>query len=213
MATPKIGVPRLESGDRLTRAESHRRYEARPDIRRAELIEGVVYVASPTRFTLHDAQQAAMVFWLAAYAVHHLEVRSGSSATLLLEGDNEVQPDAFAFRARPEGPGARPNEEGYLEGAPQLVVEVAASSAAYDLGIKKELYRRQGVLKYIVWRVLDRAIGWFRLQDGEYVRVEPDERGVIESAVFPGLRLHLEKMLAGDNAGVLAELAASPGDA
>jgi Uma2 family endonuclease len=213
MATPKIGVPRLESGDRLTRAEFHRRYEARPDIRRAELIEGVVYVASPTRFDLHDEQAASMVFWLKAYVAYHPEARSGGSATLFLEGDNEVQPDAFAFLARPEGPGARQNEEGYIEGAPQLVVEVAASSAVYDLSTKKELYRRQGVLEYIVWRVLDRAIDWFRLQEGEYVRVEPDERGVIESVVFPGLRLPVEKMLAGDNAGVLAELAADPADA
>lgn len=59
--------------------------------------------------------------------------------------------------------------------------------------------------EYIVWRVYDAAIDWFELRDGKYERMEPDERGVIESKVFPGLRLDVAKMLAGDLAGVLAE--------
>ena len=88
------------------------------------------------------------------------------------------------------------------------MVEVSASGASYDLHDKKEAYRRNGVREYIVWRVLDGAIDWFRLDptEGEYERIEPDERGVIESAVFAGLRLHLPKMLAADLKGVLAEL-------
>ena len=103
-----------------------------------------------------------------------------------------------------------PVAEGHLGGAPQLVVEIAASSVSYDLHDKKEAYRRNQVREYIVWRVLDQAIDWFRLEAGEYARVEPDERGVIESTTFPGLRLNVPKMLTGDLAGVLAELDQSP---
>jgi Uma2 family endonuclease len=62
------------------------------------------------------------------------------------------------------------------------------------------------VREYIVWRVLDGAIDWFRWEDGEYRRVEPDERGLIESTVFPGLRLDVAKMLAGDLTGIMAAL-------
>jgi Uma2 family endonuclease len=62
------------------------------------------------------------------------------------------------------------------------------------------------VPEYVVWQMREQRIDWFRLQDGRYVRVEPDARGVIESAAFPGLRLAVPKLLAGDNAGVLAEL-------
>jgi Uma2 family endonuclease len=92
------------------------------------------------------------------------------------------------------------------------VIEVAASTVNYDLYDKKEVYRRNGVLEYLVWRVLDRAIDWFRLTGGEYIRVEPDADGVIESAIFlvPGLRLHVPAMLDGDTARVLAELRRPP---
>ncbi len=196
----------LESGDRLTRAEFHRRYCLRPDIKKAELVEGVVYVASPVRNSAHGEPVSDVVAWLSVYASRHPEVRKATDATVLLDADNEMQPDALLyFREAPKG-GARPTSDDYIEGPPQLVVEVAASSASYDLHDKLRAYRRAGVLEYVVWRTLDEAIDWLRLQDGEYVRVQPNERGVIESSVFPGLRLHVAKMLAGDLGGVLAEL-------
>ncbi len=209
MATRTTTEPVLNTGDRLSRHEFHRRYLERPDIRRAELIDGVVYVASPTRFTLHDDQAADMVVWLRMYSWRRSDVRSGGSATIFLDENSEIQADAFLFRAD-AADGAHVDQAGYIDGAPQLVVEVAASSAYYDLHVKKELYRRNGVLEYVVWRVLDEAIDWFLLRDGEYVPVEPDAEGVIESAHFPGLRLHVPAMLAGDHARVLAELSRSP---
>ena len=193
----------LESGDRLTRAEFHRRYCARPDIKKAELVEGVVYVASPVR-SLHGEPHACVIGWLFAYEAKTPGVRLDDSSTVILDDDNEVQPDASLWREEPGGP--RLTEDGYIEGAPQLVVEIAASSASYDLHDKMRAYQRNRVQEYIIWRVLDEAIDCFRLAGGEYVRVEPDERGIIESVVFPGLRLHVAKMLSGDLAGVLAEL-------
>ncbi len=54
----------LESGDRLTRPEFERRYQAMPQIKKAELIEGVVYVPSPVRFTRHARPHAFMVTWM-----------------------------------------------------------------------------------------------------------------------------------------------------
>ena len=47
MPASKKSLPVIESGDRLTRAEFHRRYDAREDIKKAELVEGVVDVGSP----------------------------------------------------------------------------------------------------------------------------------------------------------------------
>jgi Uma2 family endonuclease len=121
-----------------------------------------------------------------------------------LDDQNEVQPDAFLWRQAPGGPEV--DSDGYLDGAPQLIVEIAASSASYDLHDKKEAYRRNGVQEYVVWRVLDQALDWFRLTASEYILVEPNEQGIIESQVFPGLRLAVAKLLAGDLSGVLAEL-------
>ena len=195
--------PVLESGDRLTGAEFHRRYSARPDIKKAELVEGVVYVGSPVRMDVHAEPHGRVVGWLVAYQVKAPGVRLAVDGTVKLDPDNEVQPDACLWRDEPGGPEL---EGGYLVGAPLLVVEVAASSASYDLHDKLRASRRNGVLEYIVWRVLDGAIDWFRLENGEYIRVEPDARGVIESAHFPGLRLHVDKLLTADLAGVLAEL-------
>ena len=200
MAVPPI----LESGDHLTRAEFHRRYCARPEIKRAELVEGVVYVGSPVRADLHAEPHARVVAWLGAYWASHPYLRLSDNGTVILDSDNEVQPDACLWQE--EAGGTHVTEDHYIQGAPQLVVEVAASSASYDLHEKLRAYRRNGVREYIVWRVLDGAIGWLRLRDGEYVPAEPDARGVIESEAFPGLRLTVVKMLAGDLAGVLAEL-------
>jgi Uma2 family endonuclease len=196
----------LESGDRLTREEFHRRYLERPDIKKAELVEGVVYVASPVRYDRHAQPHFMIVGWLAGYVgLHPSVLPGGDNATVYLDGINEVQPDAFLWR--PDEPGGpRQTEDGYIVGPPQLVVEVAASSVSYDLHDKLEAYRRNGVREYVVWRVLDGAIDWLRLAEGAYVRIEPDAEGIVESEQFPGLRLDMPRMLAGDLPAVLARL-------
>lgn len=196
----------LESGDRLTRAEFHRRYCARPDIKKAELVEGVVYVASPTRFDVHGEQHGSMTGLMYAYRARTPGVRLGDNATVFLDADNELQPDVCLFRDPPPPGGARLTDKGYIEGAPQLVVEIAASSASYDLHDKLRAYRRAGVAEYVVWVVLEEEIIWFRLHEGEYLRVQPDAAGVIESTAFPGLRLAVAAMLADDHQAVLAAL-------
>jgi Uma2 family endonuclease len=194
----------LESGDRLTRDEFHRRYCARPDIHKAELVKGVVYVASPARMTQHGEPHGAGVLWLGTYKARTPGVRLGVEATVYLGNDSEVQPDACLLW---EGAGtARVRDDGYIEGAPGFILEVAASSASYDLHDKLELYREAGVPECAIWRTLDGAFDWFSLQDGHYVRLEPDEHGIITSKVFPGLRLNVAALLAGDDAAVLAAL-------
>jgi Uma2 family endonuclease len=204
MATSTAASVSLESGDRLTREEFHRRYCARPDIKKAELVDGVVYVPSPVRFRQHGRPHALVMLWLGTYCLRDPELLFSDNTTVYLDDRSEVQPDAFIWRTAPGGPHL--TDDGYVEGAPQLVVEVAASSVSYDLHDKMEAYRRNGVREYVVWRVLDDAIDWFRLRDGAYVRLEPDADGVIESEEYPGLQLHLPSMLAGNRAAVLGWL-------
>jgi Uma2 family endonuclease len=198
----------LESGDHLTREEFHRRYSARPDIKKAELVEGVVYVRSPVRFDQHGWPHSLVVGWLVVYLARVPGLIMGDNATVFLDGGNEVQPDAFLWPA--ETGGAQLSEKGYVEGPPPLIVEVAASSVSYDLHEKKEAYRRNGVGEYVVWRVLDGALDWFELRDGEYVVREPDADGMIESVQSTDLRLHVPSLLAGNAAGVLAALGPPP---
>jgi Uma2 family endonuclease len=196
----------LESGDRLTRKEFHRRYSTRPDIKKAELVLGVVYVAARVSFGGHGEPHGLIGAWLGVFAAKTPGLRVAVSATVFLGPDSEVQPDVLALWDPPHGDGARLTSDGYVEGPPQIVVEVAASSASYDLHDKMEAYRRAGVPEYIVWRVIDEQLDWFHLQNGQYFRLEPNEQGVIESRVLPELRLPVDRLLAGDAAAVLAAI-------
>ena len=196
----------LENGDRLTRGEFERRYAARPDLKKAELIEGVVYMPSPVRAASHAEPHATMLGWLAVYCASTPRVRVADNATVRLDLDNEPQPDAL-LRIDPEAGGrSRLSADDYVEGAPELIVEIAASSAALDLHDKLRAYRRNGVQEYLVWRVLDRQIDWFVLSDDEYRPLTADSAGMLESRTFPGLRLAVDALLEGDTARVLAEL-------
>ena len=87
-------IPPLESGDRLTRAEFERRYQATPEKFKAELIEGVVYVASPVR-SFHGVPHADLVTWLGVYRTATPGVSVADNTTTRLDLDNEPQPDAL----------------------------------------------------------------------------------------------------------------------
>ncbi len=84
--------------------------------------------------------------------------------------------------------------------------EIAGSSVSYDLHAKLNVYRRNGVQEYLVWRVNDQAIDWFYLHEGEYLRLAADDTGRIYSRIFPGLWLNVQALLAGDMVAVLATL-------
>jgi Uma2 family endonuclease len=197
-------IPPLENGDRLSRHEFERRYTTMPHIKKAELIEGIVYMASPVRHLNHGKPHGRLMTWLGVYEASTLGVDLSDNATVLLDADNEPQPDAL-LRIE-SGGNSRINKDGYIEGAPELVAEVAGSSAANDLHDKKKVYRRNGVKEYIVWQTLDNKLDWFYLQNGEYISLEADANGIIKSHVYPGLWLHVAALVAGDIAKVLAVL-------
>ena len=197
------GVPPLENGDRLTRDEFERRYEAMPHLKKAELIEGVVYVPSPVRHRHHGAPHAHLISWLGQYAAGTPGVEVSDNSTVRLDLDNEPQPDALLLIDPACGGQTRFSTDDYIEGSPELVAEVASSSVSYDLHAKLHVYRRNGVREYIVWRVLEQAIDWFVLHAGQYERLPVDANGWLRSAVFPGLWLDPAALVRGDLATVL----------
>lgn len=199
-------MPPLENGDRLTRQEFERRYHAMPHIKKAELIAGVVYMPSPVRFHSHAQPHGQVMTWLGVYCAATPGVLLADNATVRLDLDNEVQPDALLRLDPAVGGRSRISADDYLEGAPELIVEIATSSAAYDLHEKLRIYRRNGIQEYLVWQVYDRWLDGFRLSEGEYIPLLPDAAGVARSQVFPGLHLAVAALLDGDLAGVLAEL-------
>jgi Uma2 family endonuclease len=198
------GLPPLENGDRLTRDEFERRYEAMPHLKKAELIEGVVYVPSPVRYRHHGAPHAHLISWLGQYAAGTPGVAVSDNSTVRLDLDNEPQPDALLLIDPACGGQARFSPDDYIEGSPELVAEVASSAVSYDLHAKLHVYRRNGVREYVVWRVLEQAIDWFVLRAGRYERLPVDANGLLRSEVFPGLWLDAAALVRGELATVLA---------
>jgi len=198
--------PPLENGDRLTRAEFERRYQAMPNLKRAELIEGVVYMPSPVRYKGHSNPHSRLVTWLGNYETDTPGVEAGDNGTIRLDLDNEPQPDAFLIIRPERGGQVRISEDDYIEGAPELVAEVASSSASYDLGKKLNAYRRNGVQEYVVWRVLDSQVDWFVNREGRFEPLPSAADGVVRSTVFPGLWLDPAALVGGDRATVKASL-------
>ena len=199
-----LTIPPLENGDKLTRHEFERRYHAMSNLKKAELIEGVVYVASPLRIKSHGEPHAYIMTWLGVYKAATPGIGFADNATVLIDTDNEPQPDAL-LRIETGGQ-SRINKDDYVEGAPELIVEIAASSASYDLHEKLKVYRRNQVQEYLIWRVYDHQFDWFRLQQGEYIQLQPNTDNIICSQIFPGLWLDKIALLGGDLGTVLAVL-------
>ena len=196
----------FENGDKLTRDEFHRRYEAMPWINKAELIEGIVHMPAATKHKNHGKPHSAIVGWLWNYAIQSPGTDTSDNTTILLDLDNEPQPDAF-LRILPEfGGQTKDTADDYIEGAPEFVAEIASSSASYDLHAKKNAYRRNGVREYLVWLTREQRIEWWKLEGGEYVPLSADKRGIIKSTVFPGLSLDVPALLKDDMRTVRAKL-------
>ena len=182
-------IPPLENGDRLTRSEFERRYDAMPNLKNAELIEGVVYLRLMIPHRQHGEPHFHLTGWLGFYSAYTPGVEGGNSCHIRMDWDNMPQPDCVLFLQPEWGGQATIDADGYLAGAPDLIGEVTSSSASYDLHNKFQVYRRNGVREYIVWRVLDRQIDWFVHQEGRYDLIPPAADGILRSTVFPGLWL------------------------
>jgi Uma2 family endonuclease len=194
-------VPPLQAGDHLTRDEFERRYRAMPHVHRAELVEGVVHMPSPVSASEHGEPHFDLITWLGVYRVHTPNVRGGDNATLRLDLDNEPQPDGYLRLVEEQGGQAR-LIDGYVTGAPELIVEIVASSASYDLHEKLHAYRRNGVREYVVWRVWDHEIDWLVLRQGRFEPLATTD-GIYRSEVFPGLWLDPVAAIGGDVSRVL----------
>jgi len=205
---PHLRIPPLANGDKLTRYEFERRYNAMPHLKKAELIEGIVYMAAALRFKSHGEPHGQIITWLGIYAAMTPGVSLGDNPTVRLDLDNEPQPDVVLLINPEAGGQTQLSDDDYIEGAPELIVEIAASSVAIDLHAKKQAYRRNGVKEYIVWQVLDRKLSWFYLEEGDYLELSADSDGIVRSQVFPGLWLAVAPVLAGNMQSVFRVLQA-----
>ncbi len=202
MAIGLTHTPMLETGDNLSRDEFLRIWEQLPQVKRAELIGGVVYMPSPQRRE-HGSIGRLISGWLLHYQIATPGCEGGDNTTSLI-GEDCPQPDHY-LALLPEYGGKSWGEK-YVEGAPELIVEVSFSAASIDLHQKLELYQKAGVQEYAVVVLKSEEIRWHRLVDGRYQTVPPDGQGVFRSQVFPGLWLDGPALLRLDSTNVLARL-------
>lgn len=204
---PDISCPfPLETGDHLSRDEFERRYDAMPELKKAELINGVVFMPSPVRWDRHGTQHARILGWLIQYEAATPGTQTADNGSVRLATDSEPQPDAALIILPTYGGQAKFTPDGYLEGAPELVAEIASSSVSIDRNSKLKMYQNSGVREYIIWRVLDNEIDWFVLRDGVFVALTLDADGRYRSEVFPGLWLDPAALINGNLAEVMAVL-------
>ncbi|MBN9119946.1 MAG: Uma2 family endonuclease [Planctomycetes bacterium] len=202
VTAPTTRIPPLRAGERLTRAEFERRWDAMPEVKKAELIDGVVYM--PALSIDHGVSHFDLITWLGMYRMLTRGTEGADNASVRFDDDNMPQPDALLRLLPSHGGRSRITPDRYVEGGPELIVEVANTTADEDLGPKRDLYRKFGVREYIVWRVGDRALDWFVLRSGVYWPLAPGSDGIVRSEVFPGLWLDPTALIAGDAARVLA---------
>jgi Uma2 family endonuclease len=166
---------------------------AMPNLKKAELIEGMVYVGSPVRINVHSEPDQDVQTWLGLYRHATPGIRGGGNGTMRLSPTSVTQPDGFLMIPPEAGGRSQIDDDDYLARAPELVVEVAASSASYDLHEKFLAYQRAGAIEYVVFRVRDSVIDWFALRDGRFEQMKATD-GILKSVALPGLWIH-EKAL------------------
>ena len=202
---PSVIIPPLQPGDRLHRAEFERRYHSMPECKKAELIEGVVYVASPARLR-HGQNQFSLITWIGNYAAATPGIDAADNVTNRLDNDNEPQPDLALFIEPECGGQTRVSDDGYLTGPIEFIAEVSVSSVSLDRGPKLRTYERHGVREYLIWRVDDKMFEWYVLRDEGFQLQPLSIDGIYRSEVFPGLWLNVAAMLQRDGKLVMKVL-------
>lgn len=199
-------VPPLRTGDRLSREEFYRRWDAMPGLKHAERLGGVVSMAASVRRKHHGRPHSHVVAWIGQYEAETPGVEGGDNSTLQFGPDDDAQADAYLLILPECGGQCRFTDDDYIVGGPELVVEVSSSSVPRDLKQKLPLYRDNGVREYVVWKTGELEILWFRLEQGEFVQTATDEDGLFRSTTYPGLWIDPAAMIDGDLKRVLSVL-------
>jgi hypothetical protein len=196
-------IMELHNGDRMTREEFHRIYEKMPEDFKAELIGGIVYVASPLK-RRHGTPHLLLGMVFGMYLAKTPGVEGGDNTTILLGDEGEPQPDLYLRIPEEYGGQSRVSANDYIEGSPELFTEIALSSRSIDLHAKKDDYARYGGLEYLVACLREQQLRWFDLRADKELPLDAD--GFCRVRAFPGLWIDSQALFANDYARALASL-------
>jgi Uma2 family endonuclease len=194
--TKEVALPPLENGDHLDQKTFHARYESMPEDTRAELIGGIVYMSSPLKRP-HAKMHMRTSHWLQEYEDATPGTEAFDNATNILGEESEPQPDLCLLIA-PNELGQTRDEDEYIFGAPELIVEIASSTESIDLHRKRRDYQEAGVREYVVVAVRQARVFWFLLRNSQFEELAPGDDGIYRSEVFPGLWLDPAALLRRD---------------
>ena len=119
MPTAVIAAPPLREGDCLSSSEFLRRWEAMPELKRAELLAGVVFLVPLVEHS-HSCVHGEMSAWVWLYQESTSGCDSGIKCTWRMGPNDVPQPDVF-LRILPDYGGQSYEERNYAAGAPELI--------------------------------------------------------------------------------------------
>jgi Uma2 family endonuclease len=189
-------LPPLVIGEHLDQPTFHERYEAMPSNTRAELIGGIVYMP-PMLGSEHSDDHVSVVGLLFLYQRAAPGVRANIESSTVLNDRNEVQPDC-SLRILADYGGQTTTIPKWIEGAPELVVEISRSSRSIDLGPKLQEYQEAGVKEYVVFALDPDEVIWHERRGDKLVAIPPRDDGLYHSKAFPGLWLDPKAMIRRD---------------
>jgi Uma2 family endonuclease len=196
----EMTLPPLENGERLDQKTFHERYEAMPKGTRAELIGGIVYMSAPLKRP-HSKMHMRVAHWLTEYEDATPGTEGFDNATNVLDEESEPQPDLCLLIVSAALAQTR-NEDEYIVGAPELIVEIASSTESIDLHAKRDDYEKAGVREYVVVVLRQSQVFWFISRNGHFEDLPPVTDGILRSEVFPGLWLDPAALLRLDAARI-----------
>jgi Uma2 family endonuclease len=200
-----LATPILREGDRLTSMEFLRAWEAMPELKRAELIAGTVFLEPSFVGNRHGDFHCLASGCLGLYRSHTPGTSSRLGATWVMGPRDVPQPDLALF-VRPDFGGPTRVEDDLMHGVPELIVEITDTETSRDLGIKLDLYQIVGVSEYLTILIEKETTIWRCLEGGRYREMKPGRDGILKSQSFPGLWLNTKALFAGDELGLLATL-------
>lgn len=198
---PGFEVPELHNGDRMTQPEFHRIYTQMPDGFKAELIGGIVYVASPLKLR-HGNRHLLLGTAFTLYQGQTPGVEVADNTTVILGDEGEPQPDLLMRILAEHGGQSGTTDDDYVDGAPELVAEVSPTSLSIDLHKKKSDYSRYGVQEYLVLSLRDGQLQHFDLRGGHEIPADADH--IVRARAFPGLWLDVPALVNKDVNQVVA---------
>ena len=140
-------------------------YDVRDDY---EIIEGEK-IMSPSPNMLHGKVVGRLMITIGTYAaVNKLGFAFPDSLDVHLPDGNVLRPD-FIFIGVANGKFVVNNEQGTFYGVPDMVAEVfSRSTMKRDVGIKKDVYERNGVKEYWMIDPRSETIQVYILREGKY---------------------------------------------